>query len=106
MSNTSSFANRGLDAQRVEHRSDNLVGYVIVETWKGERPGIIGLPTLSKASVQELLEDFQAKQPLNPSREWQLAKVETVPPLYIVPPLPEKLPDMTKLPDTPWWGVL
>ena len=79
--------------------SDNLVGYVIVETWKGERPGIIGLPTLSKASVQELLEDFQAKQPLNPSREWQLAEVRTVPALSVVPAQRETLPS------TPWWGV-
>lgn len=98
MSNTSSSANRGLDAQRVERRSNNVIGYVIVETWQGEQPGILGLPS-SRALAEEKLAEWQSRQALNPSREWQLAEVRTVPTLSIVPEQREPLPS------TPWWGV-
>jgi hypothetical protein len=84
--------------------SDNVIGYVIVETWQGEQPGILGLPS-SRALAEEKLAEWRSRQALNPLREWQLAEIRTATELSFVPALPEPLPIMRNLPDTPWWGV-
>ena len=98
MSNTSGFANRGLDAQHVEHRSDNVVGYVIVEKWRGTQPGILGR-LRSKSSQEENIELLQSRLAPNPSVAYELAKVSIVPKITIIPEPP------VKLPETKWWGA-
>lgn len=54
----------------------NLVGYVIIEYWRGESPGLIGLPNPDRAHVQEVLDEMRAVRGARDSvRTWELGEV-------------------------------
>ena len=77
---------------------DNVIGYVIVETWRGTQPGILGR-LRTRSSQEENIALLQSRLAPNSSVAYELAEVSIVPKLTIVPELPETLPS------TQWWDV-
>ena len=76
---------------------DNVIGYVIVEKWRGTQPGILGRPR-SEDLQRETVKLLQGRLAPNSSVTYELAEVKTLP-TNIIPELP------VKLPETKWWGA-